>query len=353
MSKFLVGLLSLVAVAAALLAIRGIASPSARAADLYNCSDFANQAAAQAFLRSDPSDPSRLDGDHNGIACESLKCPCDLTPVGQATPAPTTPPPTTPPPTSPPPTGGLTCGEERWSVKTLSDLDIGLVNFTPQDSTVDTLRALPKPVSLPNDNRIAPTEETTFHLTAQVEQMKLEDDQDIHLVIADLSNAADTMIVEFPNVACDGAAQSAYKAQMAAGRQQFVNLFGQPSASHFTTISGTVVITGVGFFDFLHGQTGVAPNGIELHPALSIALASSITPGPSALGNVDCVNGIDVSDAVVALRVVAGDGAAPCPGNLDVNCNGGPDAGDVLDILLFAVHLPSLPAPSNCRSIGT
>jgi hypothetical protein len=22
----------------------------------------------------------------------------------------------------------------------------------------------------------------------------------------------------------------------------------------------------VGFFDFLHGQTGVAPNGIELHP---------------------------------------------------------------------------------------
>jgi hypothetical protein len=77
------------------------------------------------------------------------------------------------------------------------------------------------------------------------------------------------------------------------------------------------------------------------------------TPGPSASGNVDCVNGIDANDAVVALRVIAGDGAAPCPGNLDVNCNGGPDAGDVLDILLFAVHLPSLPTPSNCRAIGT
>jgi len=238
-------------------------------------------------------------------------------------------------------------------VKTLSDLDVGLVNFTPQDSTVDTLRALPKPASLPNDNRIAPTEETTFRLTAQVEQMKLEDDHDIHLVIADLSNAADTMIVEFPDVACDGAAQSAYKSEMAAARQHFVNLFGQPSASHFTTISGTVVITGVGFFDFLHGQTGVAPNGIELHPMLSIALASSITPGPSALGNVDCVNGVDVQDAIVVLRVIAGVGSATCPSNFDVNCNGGPDAGDVLAIVFFAAQLSPLPVPSGCRAIGT
>jgi hypothetical protein len=27
-------------------------------------------------------------------------------------------------------------------------------------------------------------------------------------------------------------------------------------------------VTGVAFFDFLHWQTGVAPNGIELHPVL-------------------------------------------------------------------------------------
>lgn len=31
-----------------------------------------------------------------------------------------------------------------------------------------------------------------------------------------------------------------------------------------------VTVTGVGFFDPIHGQTGVAPNGIELHPLLSI-----------------------------------------------------------------------------------
>jgi len=37
-------------------------------------------------------------------------------------------------------------------------------------------------------------------------------------------------------------------------------------------------VTGVGMFDFLHGQTGVAPNGIELHPILDIVFANSSTP---------------------------------------------------------------------------
>lgn len=31
---------------------------------------------------------------------------------------------------------------------------------------------------------------------------------------------------------------------------------------------GKATIRGIGFFDFLHGQTGVAPNGIELYPVL-------------------------------------------------------------------------------------
>lgn len=37
-----------------------------------NCSDFDTQAEAQACLNADPSDPFNLDGDNDGIACESL-----------------------------------------------------------------------------------------------------------------------------------------------------------------------------------------------------------------------------------------------------------------------------------------
>jgi hypothetical protein len=38
-----------------------------------NCGDFATQAEAQAFFEAaGPSDPHRLDGERNGVACESL-----------------------------------------------------------------------------------------------------------------------------------------------------------------------------------------------------------------------------------------------------------------------------------------
>jgi uncharacterized protein (TIGR03437 family) len=36
-----------------------------------------------------------------------------------------------------------------------------------------------------------------------------------------------------------------------------------------------VQVKGVGFFDFLHGQTGAAPNGIELHPVLDVEFTSN------------------------------------------------------------------------------
>jgi len=50
-------------------------------ADVYNCADFPSQAAAQAFLRRFPADPSKLDTDRNGIACEANPAPVDRTPV--------------------------------------------------------------------------------------------------------------------------------------------------------------------------------------------------------------------------------------------------------------------------------
>ncbi len=49
--------------------------------DAYNCADFATQAQAQAVLRADPSDPNRLDGNRDGVACTDRPAPKDLTPV--------------------------------------------------------------------------------------------------------------------------------------------------------------------------------------------------------------------------------------------------------------------------------
>jgi endonuclease YncB( thermonuclease family) len=65
-------LASLVSVLALLLGGLLLAAP-AHAVD-YDCSDFDNQAQAQKYLTA--GDPHRLDADDDGIACDSLPCPC-------------------------------------------------------------------------------------------------------------------------------------------------------------------------------------------------------------------------------------------------------------------------------------
>jgi len=46
--------------------------PSGGSSDPYDCSDFDSQDQAQRVLENTPGDPSGLDGDDNGVACESL-----------------------------------------------------------------------------------------------------------------------------------------------------------------------------------------------------------------------------------------------------------------------------------------
>ncbi len=45
---------------------------TASAQNQFNCSDFGTQQQAQAQFNKVPGDPSRLDANHNGIACENL-----------------------------------------------------------------------------------------------------------------------------------------------------------------------------------------------------------------------------------------------------------------------------------------
>ena len=192
------------------------------------------------------------------------------------------------------PVTGVQCGTERWPVKTLSDQDAAQVNFTPVQSSVAELRSLSAPPSLPQSSRVAP-ELTVFTVTAQVVEMKLEEDRDIHLVVAEPSDPTATMITEFPEAdQCSGAVASAHAQEMRTARAAFVSAFGQPSSSQFTNLTGTPTLTGVGFFDFLHGQTGVAPNGIELHPVVGFTLLSGgagrpppVSPGTRAATRCD------------------------------------------------------------------
>ncbi|MDQ1647584.1 MAG: hypothetical protein QOJ50_3768 [Cryptosporangiaceae bacterium] len=104
-----------------------------------------------------------------------------------------------------------------------------------------------------------------YQLHATLTQYKLEADSDYHLVLADA--AGRTMISEIPDPACVGPG-SPLASSITKARSEFDARY-TPTTS-FKTANVPVTVTGVGYFDFLHGQTGVAPNGIELHSVLNM-----------------------------------------------------------------------------------
>jgi hypothetical protein len=156
------------------------------------------------------------------------------------------------------------CGIERWAVKTLTDPGANQVDLTPKDTTVADLTGIPAP-SQPTD-RVAPTETTTWRLSVHMQAFKQEADSDIHLALAD--DAGRTMIAEFPADGCDSG--SVAQGRIKQARDAFVAACGQPTAS-YQSVTGDATIAGVGFFDRIHGQRGVAPNGIELHPVIAFS----------------------------------------------------------------------------------
>ena len=169
------------------------------------------------------------------------------------------------------------CGVERWSVKTGTDADAGLINLqSTSQTTIAALDALPAPSSLPANNRVQPTETTVFQLHVTLTEYKLESDSDYHLVLTD--GSGHTMIGEIPDPNCVGSS-SPLLTSIVHARAEFDARF-TPTGS-FQTANLSVTVTGVGFFDFLHGQTGVAPNGIELHAVLDIQFGTGGTPTPT------------------------------------------------------------------------
>ena len=168
-------------------------------------------------------------------------------------------------------TCGVYCGTQRWSVKTLSDADRDKVHFTPREVTVGWLASQKPPAHLPASRRVAPIETQTYKIRALLVGYKLEEDEDFHVAVADVGDLTKTMIVEIPSPDCAGTCASGHGDEFQRAREVIMGLPEPVSPV-------TIIVTGVGFFDFLHGQTGAAPNGIELHPVLKIELESGSAP---------------------------------------------------------------------------
>ena len=162
------------------------------------------------------------------------------------------------------PMPGAACGVERWAVKTGTDAAARSVDLTPRDTTVAALSALPAPAE--PGPRVAPAETTVYRVHALLTDYKAENDSDDHLVLLDPGGAG-TLVAEIPSPSCVGPS-SAFLPAIARARAAFEGRF--TAGGRYRRTSVDVTVTGVGFFDRVHGQRGVAANGVELHPVLSI-----------------------------------------------------------------------------------
>jgi len=159
-------------------------------------------------------------------------------------------------------------GVERWAVKVLTDAAAAQVNYTPKLTTLDSLIHIP---TVPNQNapRMAGIEFQNYTITCNITIKKNEDDNDYHLV---LKSGTETMIGEVPDPVCSAAASSAHVNEFIAARNWVNTHIGTGAVANVNI--APVDITGVSFVDPPHGQTGRAPNGMEIHPILNIQFSA-------------------------------------------------------------------------------
>ncbi len=155
------------------------------------------------------------------------------------------------------------CGRQRWAVKTATDPAAASIDLqTVKSTTIARLSSLPRPAN--TGTRTAPVETTIYSVRATLTTYLREDDSDYHLVLED--TRGNTMIAEMPSPDC--AVGSRLRREITAVRGAFDRKFAVSGSAK--SVSQRVTVTGVGFFDFVHTQTGVADNAIELHPVTEI-----------------------------------------------------------------------------------
>jgi len=149
----------------------------------------------------------------------------------------------------------------------------GLVNLnSATPTTIAALHTLPSPDPTPANNRVAPGETTQWVIQGTLVEYKLESDSDYHVVVQD--GAAIRIVTEIPypglTPSCVTSA-SPFFTGISNARCKFDSSSLPQATTSFQFANVPVRITGVGMFDFAHGQTGASPNQIEIHPILDIS----------------------------------------------------------------------------------
>ena len=164
-------------------------------------------------------------------------------------------------------------GEERWSIKVMEDASSDFINETPRDTTIAELLQINTKTGANKYQETKPRmgiESQVYRIRhCFITKVLIENDNDLHLVIED--GKKHTLIAEIPDPKCQDAKNSAFINSFIETRQTMLQYANNYRHYMFT-------ITGVLFVDKSHGQTGKAPNNIEIHPILEIKKEKKINP---------------------------------------------------------------------------
>ena len=164
---------------------------------------------------------------------------------------------------------GLSCGVERWFVKTLADDDATSVDVnTATPASIRELNGFATHCSDLPERRAFPEEFRAYEVVGRITFVAHEDDRDYHIALEDPTSPGFTVVSELPDALCAGAVISPHFASLSAADAMFQILLNNRALS--SLVGTTVRVRGVGFFDFAHGQRGRSQNCIELHPILEI-----------------------------------------------------------------------------------
>ncbi|HTB07055.1 MAG TPA: T9SS type A sorting domain-containing protein [Bacteroidia bacterium] len=157
-------------------------------------------------------------------------------------------------------------GAERWAEKVFTDAAASSIDFAhPHNSSVTHLVNLPTVTPTTYQARIQPQEDSVYTIICNITEFRPESDSDCHLVLTDGTN---TMIGEVPDPGCSSVAVSPKVADFSTCRAWVHANLGYVIN---TSVSlPPVIITGVAYYDPPHGQSGAAPNNLELHGIISI-----------------------------------------------------------------------------------
>ena len=161
------------------------------------------------------------------------------------------------------------CGEFRWSIKSLADVDRRNIDFQARRTRLARLYGLKPPETVVEETpRISPQELRTYSVTARLVKGQIEGDSDVKFVVSVPGHPNQTMAVEFLADRC--MERRFHRRQMLRARSRALDLCG-PLSHDFTRLRGRVRLVGVGFWGSRsHDEIGGAPNAFQLIPVLRI-----------------------------------------------------------------------------------